>query len=162
MVIGLLAGLVEIIAFLEFYPIVYSLHLWGREITNSRSPFFTDNEALVHVINKQSCHDKMVLVCLSYNICFKVKHIPGFQNKLADSLSCLQLQTFKQLKPPCMHRHPTPIPRHLQPANWEMQLPFCCAPVFNSRAWQIFQQFYNSTFQRPFSVLHISSSVYCN
>ena len=116
------------IAFLEFYPIVLSLHLWGHEMTNSRILFFTDNEALVHVINKQSCCDKelmffvrkMVLVCLSHNICFKAKHIPGVQNKLADSLSRLQLQTFKQLAPPCMHQHPTPIPQHLQPANWQL------------------------------------------
>ena len=65
--------------------------------------FFTDNEALVHVVNKQTCHDKdlmffernLVLVCLNYNICFKAKHAPGLQNKLADSLSQLQLQIFK-------------------------------------------------------------------
>ena len=116
------------IAFLEFYPIVLSIHLWGHEMSNRRILFFTDNEALVHVINRQSCHDKelmffvrkMVLACLSYNICFKAKHIPGFQNKLADSLSRLHLQTFHQLAPPCMHQHPTPIPQHLQPANWQM------------------------------------------
>ena len=46
------------IAFLEFYPIVLSLHLWGHEMQNRRVLFFTDNEALVHVINKQSCRDK--------------------------------------------------------------------------------------------------------
>ena len=44
--------------------------------------FFTDNEALVHVINKQSCRDKtlmvfvrkLVFVCLDNNILFKGKH----------------------------------------------------------------------------------------
>ena len=53
------------IAFLEFSRIMLSLHLSGHD--------FTDNEAIVHVINiKQSCEDKallfsmraLVLVCL--------------------------------------------------------------------------------------------------
>ena len=47
--------------------------------------FFTDNESLVHVTNKQSSKDKslmffirkLVLICLEYNIDFKVKHIAG-------------------------------------------------------------------------------------
>ena len=67
------------IAFLELYPIVLSLHLWGHDMQNQRILFFTDNEALVHVINKQSCRDKnltflvrkLVLVCLDKNICLK-------------------------------------------------------------------------------------------
>ena len=46
------------IAILEFYPIVLSLYLWGREMRNRCILFFTNNDALVHVINKQSCRDK--------------------------------------------------------------------------------------------------------
>ena len=114
------------IAILEFYPIVLSMYLWGSEMSNRQILFFTDNEALVHVINKQSCRDKqlmffvrkLVLVCLTNNIVFKAKHIPGLQNKLADSLSRLQLQTFKQLAPAYMHQTPMEIPLHLQPINW--------------------------------------------
>ena len=114
------------IAFLEFNPIVLSLHLWGHEMKNRRVLFFTDSEALVHVINKQSCRDKdlmffvreLVLVCLRHNVHFKAKHIPGLHNKLADSLSRLQLQTFRQLAPAHMHPFPTEIPQHLQPLNW--------------------------------------------
>lgn len=49
------------IAFLELYPIVLSLHLWGHEMQNQRIHFCTDNEALVHVINKQSCRDKNLM-----------------------------------------------------------------------------------------------------
>ena len=90
---------------------------------------------------------KLVLVCLNYNICFKSKHVPGLQNKLADSLSRLQLQhvpkhvpglqnkladslsrlqlqTFKQLTPAYMHQAPTVIPPHLQPLSWVPLLPF--------------------------------------
>ena len=46
------------IATLEFFPIVLSLFLWSHEMKNRCILFFTDNEALVHVINKQSCRDK--------------------------------------------------------------------------------------------------------
>ena len=113
------------IAFLELYPIVLSLHLWGHDMQNQRIFFFTGNEALVHVINKQSCRNKnlmflvhrLVLVCLERNI-FKAKHIPGVHNVLADALSRLKLQTFKQLAPACMNPHPTEIPHHLQPLSW--------------------------------------------
>ena len=68
------------IAFLEFYPIVLSLYLWGQLIKDQHVLFFTNNEALVHVINRQTCHDKdlmlsvrkLVLVCLKYNITLNV------------------------------------------------------------------------------------------
>ena len=43
------------IAILEFYPIVLSLMLWGDHIRDRCITFFTDNEALVHVINKSTC-----------------------------------------------------------------------------------------------------------
>ena len=64
------------IAILEFFPFVLSLCLWGEKMRNHSILFFTDNEALVHVINKQSCRHKtlmifvrkLVLVCLEYNI----------------------------------------------------------------------------------------------
>ena len=109
------------IAILEFYPIVLSLYLWGQHMCNRNILFFTDNEALVHVINKQSCKDKvlmtfvrrMVLVCLKHNLVFKAKHIPGVHNVLADSLSRLQVQTFKRLAPQGMDILPAEVPLYL-------------------------------------------------
>jgi hypothetical protein len=90
------------IAILEFYPIVLSLCLWGHHMCNQSILLFTDNKALVHVINKKSCRDKslmcfvrkMVLVFLQNNIVFKAKHIAGISNKLADSLSRFQVSPF--------------------------------------------------------------------
>ena len=90
------------IAFLEFYPIVLSLHLWGEAMCNQCILFFTDIESLVHVIYKQSCKDKslmlfvrkLVSICLYYNIVFKATHISGVRNKLADALSHPQVHTF--------------------------------------------------------------------
>ena len=89
--------------------------------------FFTDNMALISVINKCSCKDKMlmkfvrkmVLVCLKYNILFKAEHIPGINNNLADALSHQQIQQFRMMAP----RHnvqPTVIPVDLLPQNWAL------------------------------------------
>ena len=77
-------------------------------MSNSSITFYTDNEALVLVINKQSCKNKtlmdfvrrFVLLCLQFNIMFKAKHIPGIRNNLAEALSRLQVQIFQQLAPP--------------------------------------------------------------
>jgi hypothetical protein len=114
------------IAMLEFYPIVLSLCLWGHRMRNQCVLFFTDNESLVSVINKQTSKDSdlmtfvrtMVLVCLQNNILFKAKHIAGSRNVLADSLSRFQVQKFLQLAPAHTHRFPMPIPSHLLPGNW--------------------------------------------
>ena len=116
------------IAILEFYPIVLSLSLWGEQVANQCVLFFTDNEALVHVINRQSCHDpflmffvrQLVSICLQHNILFKAKHIPGVHNTLADSLSRLQVASFKKMAPASMCQSPTEIPPHLLPQNWQM------------------------------------------
>jgi hypothetical protein len=90
---------------------VLSLYLWGHKLANHSILFFTDNEALVHVINQQSCKDtalmffvrKLVLVCLNHNILFKAKHIPGTYNRLADLLSGFQVQTFEREAPASMN-----------------------------------------------------------
>lgn len=50
------------ITMLEFCPIILNLYLWGHQMRNRCILFLTDNEALVHVINKQSCKDKRLMV----------------------------------------------------------------------------------------------------
>ena len=60
------------IAVLEFFPIMLSILIWCRSMHNQRILFFTDNEALVHVINRSSCRNprlmffvrNLVLACL--------------------------------------------------------------------------------------------------
>lgn len=95
---------------------------------NQRITFFTDNEALVHVINKNRGRDKLlmsfvrrrVLVCLQNNILFRARHVPGIKNDLADPLSRLQIQRFRRLAPAHMQLSPVPIPTVLQPEHWRM------------------------------------------
>ena len=102
--------------------------MWGDNIRNSCITFFTDNEALVHVINKSSCRDtslmifvrKLVLVCLNQFILLRAKHISGFKNTLADALSRLQIERFKKLASDYMNSMPTVIPSHLLQANWHL------------------------------------------
>jgi len=115
------------ISFLEFFPIVVGLSMWCHTLRNKRVLFMTDNESVVHVINKQTSRDtyllslirKMVFICLRNNILFRAKHIPGIQNGLADSLSRLQVDNFKSMSQG-MDRVPTPMPEHLRPENWEI------------------------------------------
>ena len=116
------------IAVLEFYTIVLSVIIWGHLMRNQRITFFTDNEALVHVINESSCRDKflmsfvrrLVFVCLQNNILFRARHVPGIKNALADSLSRLQIQRFRRLAPAHMQLSPVAIPTVLQPDHWQM------------------------------------------
>ena len=63
-------------------------------MSNKRITIFTDNAALVDVINKQTSKESkvmvlvrhLVLTCLRHNILFRAKHIPGFLNLQADHL----------------------------------------------------------------------------
>ena len=50
------------ITILEFYPIVLSVLLFGDKMRNQRITFFTDNAALVDIINKATSCDATVMV----------------------------------------------------------------------------------------------------
>ena len=87
---------------LELYPIVAAVLVWGEEWKNKNVCFYTDNEALVAIINKQTSRDhcvmtlirKLVLTCLQLNVSFTARHIAGRDNTLADKLSRLQVIEF--------------------------------------------------------------------
>lgn len=115
------------ISFLELFPIVLGVLLWGPELRDKRILFLTDNQSIVYVINKQTSKDrsllslirKLVLICLTHNILFRAKHISGKKNDLADSLSRFQVTRFKSLARN-MDQSPTEIPPHLYPQNWDL------------------------------------------
>ena len=110
---------------LEFYPIVLEVELWAYLWRNHSILFFTDNEALVSVINKQSRKDNevmamvrhLVLRCLQYNILFRCKHIAGKQNLMADLLSRLQVEEFRKLAPQAQ-KSPCIIPERFLSCNF--------------------------------------------
>ena len=112
------------ITFLELYPIVIALELRGHLWKNHSVVFYTDNEALSSIINKQTTRitsimflvRKLVLLCLRLYIEFKARHISGKLNYKADALSRLQVERFKQ-QSPFSDAHPTCIPEKLLPQN---------------------------------------------
>lgn len=116
------------ITVLELYPVVLSVELWGSEMANKCVMFFTDNAALVEVLNRITSKDstimtlmrRLVLQCLNFNILFKAKHIPGKLNILADLLSRLQVSQFKSVAEG-MNGFPTYIPPSLLPLNWKLR-----------------------------------------
>lgn len=60
------------------------------------------DDAVVHIINRQTCKDETIMVlvrrlvlnCLKHNILFQARHIPGLSNVLADHISRQQIQQF--------------------------------------------------------------------
>ena len=96
-------------------------------MSNRRVLFFTDNSALVDIINKQTSKHKSVMVllrdlvlsCLSYNILFRAQYVPGLQNSQADNISRFQVESFKELAPEA-DEFPTTVPTNLLPENWSL------------------------------------------
>jgi hypothetical protein len=114
------------IAFLEFFPIVVAIQIFGINMSNRCIQFHCDNNAIVQIINKQTSKDsdimglmrQFVLAALQYNIKFIATHIPGKLNQLADSLSRLQVSA-EILKANHMESSPVPVPHRLQPENFK-------------------------------------------
>ena len=115
------------ITFLEFFPIIVALHIWGSEMANKCVCFMTDNAALVEIINRQTSKHKLimllvrdlVLTSLKYNILFRARHISGVNNSRADLLSRLLVNQFRQIFPEA-DVMPTPVPDNLLPKSWSL------------------------------------------
>jgi len=113
------------IAVLELFPIVVAVHVWGSCMADKCVIFFSDNAAVVEIINKQSSKHKgimvllrnLVLSCLQHNILFQARHIPGFKNSRADYLSRSQVAKFKEISPEA-DPYPTQVPESLMPKSW--------------------------------------------
>ena len=111
----------------SFFPIVLAAHIWGSSMTNRCVLFFTDNAALVDIINKQTSKHKLVMVllrdlvlsCLCYNILFRRRHVPGRQNSQADYISRFQVESFKVIAPQADELQ-TPVPANLLPESWSL------------------------------------------
>lgn len=112
------------ITILEFFPIVLAVEIWGSIMRDRCIVFFSDNQAVVEIINRQTSKDRSVMVLLrhfvlctlKYNILFQAKHIAGSLNRESDALSRLQVEKFRSLAP-YADDQPTPIPGGLQPRN---------------------------------------------
>ena len=116
------------IAFLELFPIVIALHIWGPYMANRCVAFYTDNAAIVDIINRQTSKHQLVMILvrdlvltsLKYNILFRARHIPGVHNSGADYISRFQVEQFKQISPEA-DVLPTPVPANLLPQSWSLR-----------------------------------------
>ena len=71
------------IAFLELFPMVLAMQMWGESLANKRILFFTDDDSVVQVINRQTSINKellqllrqLALTCLRYNTLFRTNNI---------------------------------------------------------------------------------------
>ena len=112
--------LLKDITYLELFPVVISLHIWGVHLKNKRILFYVDNQAVVTIINKRTSKSNrvmslmrnLVFSTLKYNIVLKAEHIPGKINTIADSLSRCDFQRFRHLCPEA-DQYKTAIPDHL-------------------------------------------------
>lgn len=106
---------------LELIPIVIAFELWGPQVKKQQKiVLHSDNEATVHVINKLSSKDtimmkwvrRLVLLSMKHNILFRARHIQGKLNNVADSLSRFNFQNAFTVAPHLDHV-PVPLPEHI-------------------------------------------------
>ena len=98
-------GITRDLTFLEFFPIVGALWLWAEERSNAMLHFCCDNQAVVYIINNLMSHSEWVMTlvraftlqALQFNIPVQARHVPGIENRLADALSCQQIELFREL-----------------------------------------------------------------
>ena len=92
---------------MELFPIVVAVEILGSCMANHKILFLSDNSCSVDVINKASSKcpilmklvRRLVIACLSYNILFKSKHVPGKHNSLPDALSRFKFQEAHAMAP---------------------------------------------------------------
>ena len=93
------------IAYLELYALVVGAVLWLKYFTNRRIYLFCDNISVVYMVNNttSSCPQCMVLIrilvlhSMIHNVRVFAKYVNTKNNVLADHLSRLRINKFKQL-----------------------------------------------------------------
>ena len=97
------------ITVMEMYPITAAVETWGRHLRNHCILFFSDNQAVVDIMNKLTSKDKNIMILVRRltvcaNFLFRAKHIPGVHNVTADLLSRFQFTKAKQQAPWLEHQ----------------------------------------------------------
>ena len=107
----------------EFFAIWVAVRVWGDEWVNQQVVVHTDSAPARDIWVRGTSPDKrvmrlvrpMFLWAAKRNVNIILRHIPGEHNDLADSLSRLQVQRFRQL-------HPTAVavPCHIPSDVWDV------------------------------------------
>lgn len=125
------------IAYLELIPILVAAAIWGESWQGSHVTCFSDNEAVVRIINKTAAKDQTLahlLCCLSFytayfNFTLSAVHIAGANNTAADALSRNDLTSFFRSLP---QPNPTPTPV----SNETLNLTILEQPDWTSLRWR--------------------------
>ena len=83
------------IALLELYPVYAALHSWITELSNSTIRVYTDNMALVSMLNSMYSKDRKIntllkhcaLLIMEHNVVVRAVHIRTEDNTIPDRLS---------------------------------------------------------------------------
>ncbi|XP_007540736.2 uncharacterized protein LOC103129532 [Poecilia formosa] len=103
-------------AFYDIIPIAAACCVWGHLWVRKRIVVFCDNTAVVEAINKGRSSSsimpflrRITWQLVIHNFIISARHVPGHANAIADALSRLCFQTFRQL---CPSASPflTPVP----------------------------------------------------
>lgn len=106
----------------ELFPIYICCSIWAPKFQGKRLLFHCDNNAVVNIwsSNSSKCPQIMSLlrnlfyIAAKHEFTVNVKHIPGVNNTLADRLSRLQLDKFRNMAPNA-DKEPTKVPKDLWP-----------------------------------------------
>ena len=111
------------IEFLELYGVTMSILLWIHKYKNKRICLFCDNLGVVYMLNKNTSHSRRCMVLIRYIVLYAMifnvrvfaKHVTTKNNYLADHLSRLRIEQFKQEAASIKYvdTHPQPIPHEL-------------------------------------------------
>ena len=100
-------GITRDMTLLELFPVVVALTIWSDKLRNQWVHFHVDNQAVVQVINSQTCKSDrvmnlvrhMVLTLLVNNIRIKATYVSSKDNIIADSISRSQWGRFRKAAP---------------------------------------------------------------
>ena len=114
------------ITYLEIIPIALAIFLWGQEFRNKKILFYSDNEAVVNILqNKTSKSERVMSIlrpivywALHLNFQINSMHLSSVDNKIADAISRGQVDLFRRLVPEA-----DPLPTTIPVQFWDLLHP---------------------------------------
>lgn len=82
--------------YLELVPIALAIYLWGDQFSNKKILFYSDNAAVVSILNNRSSKSERVMSLLRPIVYFTLTLV---NNGIADAISRQQVKRFRQLAP---------------------------------------------------------------
>ncbi len=114
------------ITYLELYPVVVAIHLFGEQLSGKKVIFHTDNYAVMSMLNKCTSPNKkfmpliraFVLQIMKFRIKFCSRYVKGILNVKADAISRFQVSG-PFLADHGLELFKTPIPKQWFPLQWD-------------------------------------------